>query len=108
MDMVKDLTIEMIPDDYRPIAEAIGIENLAKLAKIVGGTTFYMPKLESFTRPVRDERIKSEFNGYNHAELARKYDVTERWVRKICGEGHLEGQQSIFDMVDTGDVNSQK
>jgi Mor family transcriptional regulator len=95
--MVKDLTIDMIPEAYRPIAEKIGIENLAKLAELVGGTTFYMPKLESFVRPVRDERIKAEFNGYNHAELAHKYDVTERWVRQICGEGHAEGQQSWFD-----------
>lgn len=112
MDMVKGLTLEMIPETYRPIAEAIGIDNLAKLAVLVGGTTFYLPKLESFTRPVRDERIKAEFNGWNYAELAQKYDVTERWVRQICGEGHMEGQQSIFDILTPNQLpkygNSQK
>lgn len=55
LDMVDELTLDMIPETYRPIVEAIGINNLAKLAVIVGGTTFYMPKLDSFTRPVRDE-----------------------------------------------------
>lgn len=97
MDMGKDLTLEMIPETYRPIAEAIGIENLLKLAGLVGGTTFYLPRPESFTRPVRDEWIKAEFNGCNHVELAQKYEVTERRVRQLCGEGSMEGQQSFFD-----------
>ena len=70
---------------YRMIAEAIGTDNFYKLAEIVGGTTIYIPKPESLTRPVRDARIKKEFTGYNHQELARKYGVTERWVRRICG-----------------------
>ena len=94
----KDLTIELIPDGlYRDIAEAIGIENLVKLTQLVGGSTIYLPKSESIVRPVRDARIREEFNGYNHGDLARKYDVTERWVRQLCGEGQTEGQFSIFD-----------
>ena len=36
-------------------------------------------------------------HGYNHPELARKYGVTERWVRRICGPGQTEGQIDIFD-----------
>ena len=44
--------------------------------------------------------IKAEFNGYNHPELARKYGVTERWVRQLCGEGKLEGQMSLLDYGD--------
>jgi len=91
--MVKDLTTEMVPEGiFREIANEIGTENLMKVADIVGGATFYWPKPESFVRPVRDARIKEEFNGYNHVELARKYDVTERWVRQLCGGGHAEGQ----------------
>lgn len=70
-----------------------------KLAEVVGGTTVYIPKPESVTRPVRDARIKEEFNGYNHPELARKYNVTERWVRQLCGDGKLEGQLELFDIL---------
>lgn len=98
-DWTKELTLEMIPSGiYRQIAELIGVENLASLAKLIGGTTFYLPKLESFIKPVRDTHIKKEFTGYNHVELARKYDVTERWIRILCGEGSCEGQISIFDI----------
>jgi len=95
--LAQDLTIELIPDGiYRQIAETIGVENLVKLTELIGGSTFYLPKAESITRPVRDARIREEFNGYNHMELAHKYDVTERWVQILCGRGQAEGQISLF------------
>ena len=97
-ELLKDLTLEMIPEGlYKQIAEEIGISNFYKLAEVVGGATVYIPKPESILRPARDARIKGEFNGYNHPQLAKKYGVTERWVRQLCGEGCAEGQMSIFD-----------
>lgn len=100
-DLVKELTIDMIPDgDNRIIAETIGVENYYKLCSVAGGSTIYLQKPESVLRPVRDAHIKAEFNGYNHPELARKYGVTERWVRQLCGEGKLEGQMSLLDYGD--------
>lgn len=101
--LAKDLTLDQIPDGlYRQIAELIGVENLVRLAELAGGTTVYLPKPESLVKPVRDARIKQEFNGYNHYELARKYGVTERWVRALCGDGVVEGQVSIVDFMGTG------
>ena len=80
----KELTIDMITDgDNRTIAEAIGVENFYKLCEVVGGATIYLPKPESVLRPVR----------------ARKYNVTERWVRQLCGDGKLEGQLELFDIL---------
>ena len=103
-ELLRELTVEMLPDGlYRQIAEAIGVEGLYKLAEVVGGATVYIPKPESLTRPARDARIKNEFNGYNHPELAKKYGVTERWVRQLCGEGRLEGQLNLLDIFDSQD-----
>lgn len=95
--LAKELTIEQIPEGlYKEIAEAIGVDNLVRLTELIGGSTIYLPKTESIVRPVRDAKIKEEFNGYNHGELAKKYDVTERWVRRLCGDGHTEGQLSLL------------
>lgn len=107
-DFSKDLTIEMLQSElYTQIAEAIGVENFYKLAQTVGGETIYIPKQESIVRPIKEARIKAEFNGYNHTELARRYGFSERWVRTLCGDGHPEGQLSIFDCMDeTEDGNS--
>ena len=69
-ELAKDLTLEMLSEGiYKDIAEVIGIDNFYKLTKVVGGATIYLPKPESITRPVRDARIKAEFNGYNHCLL---------------------------------------
>jgi len=98
---INELTPDMIPDGiYKDIAETIGVANFIKLAELIGGATIYIPKTDSFLRPVRDLRIKKEFNGYNHTELAKKYNLSERWIREICGEGHAKGQCSLFDFLD--------
>lgn len=95
--LVQELTMAMIPDGIcKAIAEEIGIENMIKLADLVGGASFYMPQSESLLRPARDVKIRDEFNGYNTLELVRKYGVSERWVRRICGTGVIVGQQSFF------------
>lgn len=107
-ELVKDLTLDMISEGlYRMIAEAIGTDNFYKLAEIVGGTTIYIPKPESLTRPVRDARIKKEFTGYNHQELARKYGVTERWVRRICGPGKRKGRSGSSTTWKTPGTNTR-
>ena len=102
---VSDLVSELRPDMYRErtwrdIAEAIGVENFFKLTMAIGGETVYIPKPESILRPVRDRHIKEEFNGFNHGELAKKYDVTERWVRELCGPGIIEGQLRLWSEAD--------
>ena len=99
-ELIKYMTLEMLPDGlYRQIAEEIGIENFYRLTKLVGGESIYIIKPDSFVRPDRDIRIKAEFNGYNHTELAKKYGVTERWVRQLCGEGAPPGQMDLFDFI---------
>ncbi len=98
--LVNELTVEDIPEGtYKQIAESIGVVNLCKLAELLGGSTFYVPKVESLIRPVRNSHIKAEFNGYNHVELALKYNVSERLVRLLCGSGHMDGQYDLFDLA---------
>ena len=96
-DWVNELNLDMIPEPYNEVAKIIGVENFIKLAKTIGGATIYIPKADSFLKPVRDMKIKEEFNGYNHLQLARKYNLSVRWIIEICGEGNVEGQISIFD-----------
>nr|DAZ33160.1 MAG TPA: Mor transcription activator family [Caudoviricetes sp.] len=79
-----ELTPSMLPDGLcREIAEQIGTDNLLKLSMLIGGSTFYLPRKERLLRPLRDIKIREEYNGYNTAELSRKYDVSQRWVQQI-------------------------
>ena len=80
----KELTSYMLPDGIcKKIAEEIGADNLLKLAVLVGGSTFYIPQAESILRPLRNQKIKEEYNGYNSAELAGRYGITQRQVQQI-------------------------
>ena len=95
---IKELKLEEIPDGpWKQVAEQIGVENLYTVLRIVGGGTTYIPKAETLIRPVRNRHIREEFNGYNYLELAKKYNVTDRIVRRICGPGYPEGQINLFD-----------
>ena len=62
-------------------------------------------KAESFVRPVLYEKIKEEYNGYNIALLARKYGITERWVREICGDD-IPGQIELIEYLEGLGSNS--
>lgn len=95
---IDELKPEMV-GEYEGIAKAIGVHNLIKLAEYAGGASIYIPKADTLIRPIRDKKIKEEFNGYNHLQLAKKYNLSVRWIREICGEGGLEGQMDIEDFL---------
>ncbi len=96
--MIEELTEDRIPTEgkCKEIVAKIGVQHFVELVKILGGTTFYLPKLDRIIKPVRDQHIINEYTGYNHYELAMKYNISERWIRELCGEGSLEGQTSLF------------
>lgn len=83
---VSELTPSILPDGIcRAIAKEIGADNLLKLAGLVGGTTFYLPRKEGMLRQLRNRKIQEEYNGYNTAELAIKYGLSQRGVEGIVG-----------------------
>ena len=94
--IIDEITIEDLPESYREVARAIGVENAVKLSSVVGGLGYYFPQLDGILRKKRDECIRREFNGNNHRELAKKFDLTERWVREIVEE--KTPQTPLFDI----------
>ena len=94
--IVAEITIEDLPESYREIAGIVGVENAVKLSEYLGGLVFYFPQLEGMLRRKRDARIKKEFNGANHKDLARKYGLTERWIREIVDSKPRYDQLSLL------------
>ena len=54
-----------------------------KMVEILGGSRITFPDLKYLYRQERDRRIRIEFDGTNHEELALKYGIKPRWVREI-------------------------
>ncbi|MGL5750518.1 MAG: Mor transcription activator family protein [Paraclostridium sp.] len=80
--MIEKLTIKDIPDSHKYIAHYVGIYAFTKLVKLMGGSSLYIPKEESLTRPIRNRIIKESFNG-DYKSLAKKYNITPAQIRNI-------------------------
>lgn len=99
VEWTKDLAPEDLPEPYQEISRMIGLESTLKIADKFQGSTLYLPKMDTVLRKMRDERIKAEFNGTNHRLLARKYGLTEAWIRQILAERGPD-QLSFVDFLD--------
>ena len=106
--MVSDEKKIRLQDLYgvqRDIAEANGIDSYIKLTKIFGGDNIYIQKYSEVIKIQRNAEIREKFNGYNSDQLAREYDLSERYVRFLCADliddmrsRPPEGQMSLFDL----------
>lgn len=92
-----DINIEDLDDRYKNIAEQVGIKNFIKLIKEVGGINYYVPKIDTFLKGVRNKKIKQDYNGYNLKELSKKYNLTQRQIRNIVKEIEPGRQLSLFE-----------
>ena len=83
MTTTRTIPISDIPEEYRDIAEAIGMEAFTQLTLLCGGQSLYIPKRESLERNARDRDIRARFDGGNYRALACQFRLSERQIRKI-------------------------
>lgn len=77
------ISVSDFPEKYQCMVEIVGIEKALEIARIMGGTLQYIPKLDDIDRKVRNEKIRQEFTGSNIPELAARYGLTEVQIRNI-------------------------
>lgn len=77
------ISMEDIPEEYRDIAEVIGLNAFVQLSYLCGGQNLYVPMLNSLKREGRDREIRARFDGGNYRTLAVQFRLSERQIRKI-------------------------
>lgn len=70
------------------LAELLGFNNLKKLCQFFGASHVYIPKADRYLNVLRDKRIEQDLtdlgtNSKIQNELAKKYNVTTRWIREV-------------------------
>lgn len=80
---LRGVTLEDIPEEYRDIAETVGLDAYLTLSVLCGGQNLYIPKREALERQARNREIRAHFNGGNYRALAAQYRLSERQIRKI-------------------------
>ena len=100
----KTADIALLPEPIHSFAHIVGFEKALEIAKQFSGESLYMPKYESVMRQFVIRDMMCDFNGYNYKALAKKYNLSERHVRKLCSSFAEEkkrapsaGQVSLFD-----------
>ena len=78
-----DLKISDLPPQFENIAIELGIDKIKALFKEFGGTSVYFPTEKMVYKEARDREIISQYNGFNHKELAAKYNMSESYIRAI-------------------------
>lgn len=71
--------------DIQLFASEFGVENTDKLIELFGGSTIYIPMLDTITRKVgRNQLIICDYlKGLSYKTLSRKYGISERQIRRI-------------------------
>lgn len=77
------IQFEDVPEEFRDVAESLGLEAFLKLVSLCGGQDLYIPKRESLERGPRDRAIRARFDGGNYRQLAAQYRLSVRQIRKI-------------------------
>ena len=75
--------VKPTPEFNAELAKQIGIEVAGHIAQMWGGEVIYIPRNLILLLSERDRKIFNEFNGTNHRELARKYNVSMQWIYQI-------------------------
>ena len=74
--------IEKLPAQFQEIAEDVGIDIVRYLIENWGGTVLYVPTLSKLASEMLRDKIRSEFDGSNERELARKYSLSRMKIRQ--------------------------
>lgn len=85
--LLRQLTMDDLSGENHILAETIGMEAFIKLVETYGGTgRLYIPQADMLLIPIRDKKIKEEYNGDNIYELCKKWELSESYIRKIVHE----------------------
>ena len=103
-DWLDDLAVADLPEPLQEWAEIVGVRGAVRLAESVGGEYRYIPKVDKLLIRMRDTRIRREFTGGNLRPLARKYKLSETWIREIIEAKVDDRQASLFPDADPAPI----
>lgn len=73
-------------DVYQEIIDELGLETTLKIYEMFKGLQINFP-VRLYNSDYIKGCIMEEYNGSNLKALSRKYDYSQRWIRKILKDG---------------------
>lgn len=82
MVLIKSIKKEHLKGIYADMLDYFDFEKIKLIHKHYRGLQICLPTRLLSASYVK-KQVKKEYNGKNLKELARKYDYSERWIRKM-------------------------
>lgn len=80
----EDIQLEDLPEEFRDVAESIGLKAALKLVTSFQGCQLYVPKLETITRQRKYRQMYEDFDRYgSFKRVAVKHGLSESRTRQI-------------------------
>lgn len=70
---------------YKDFAEVLGIDMTIQIFNYYKGLQITLPT-RLLSKEFVEQKVKEEYDGKNCKALARKYEYSERWIRKMLSE----------------------
>ena len=100
-DLESQIKTHLLPEMDAHRAHIISRKISQYLSHHWGGQLLYIPKNHGGQLDERDKQIYADFNGSNHAALAKKYDLAVQQIYKIIKIARqydlTQRQQGLFD-----------
>lgn len=81
-DNILEVTSSDLAGVYKEVAETVGVDNAYKIYNHFRGLQLMFP-LKFYSKEYIMQQIRTEYNGKNVRDLARKYGYSESRVRQI-------------------------
>lgn len=88
--------LQVINSSMMQLIDIIGLPAFVEMSHAIGGMSVYIPKAETVVAAARNRLIGLEFDGSNYDALAKKYDISEIWVRQIINKKRFKDAQILL------------
>ena len=77
-----EIETDLLQESYAQLNEIVGTERMTKIFEQDRGRQISFP-MRLYDREKVSRQIIAEYDGHNLAQLTKKYDYSQRWIRQI-------------------------
>jgi len=85
------MRVDLLQESYAQLYELVGEELTEKIYEMYRGRQISFP-MRLYNRDKVAAQIVEEYDGHNLAELTKKYEYSQRWIRQII-QKHRESME---------------
>lgn len=81
-----EIDADLLQESYAQLYELVGPEMMYQIFELYRGRQISFP-MRLYDRNKVSKKVITEYNGNNLADLTKKYDYSQRWLRQMIQDG---------------------